>query len=78
MVSAVWGHCEISMKYMGGMDREFIYSFQISFCIFVAEPDPLMDVCRKLIRRTIGKDRLHRVHELNLPPALIRYLMYQN
>ena len=23
MVSAVWGHCEITMKYIGGMDRKF-------------------------------------------------------
>ena len=23
MVSAVWGHCEITMKYIGGMDREW-------------------------------------------------------
>ena len=22
MVSAVWGHCEITMKYLGGMDRK--------------------------------------------------------
>ncbi len=23
MVSAVWGHCEITMKYIGGMDRKY-------------------------------------------------------
>ena len=23
IISAVWGHCEISMKYIGGMDREY-------------------------------------------------------
>ena len=22
IVSAVWGHCEISMKYLGGLDRK--------------------------------------------------------
>ena len=22
-VSSVWGHCEISMKYMAGLEREF-------------------------------------------------------
>jgi hypothetical protein len=22
-VSAVWGHCEITMKYIGGLDRKF-------------------------------------------------------
>jgi hypothetical protein len=24
MVSAVWGHCEITMKYIGGLDRRSI------------------------------------------------------
>lgn len=23
IVSAVWGHCEITMKYVGGLDREW-------------------------------------------------------
>ena len=23
IVSAVWGHCEITMKYLGGLDRKF-------------------------------------------------------
>lgn len=27
IVSAVWGHCEISMKYIGGLDREFYLIF---------------------------------------------------
>lgn len=26
IVSAVWGHCEISMKYIGGLDRKFYYT----------------------------------------------------
>lgn len=25
IVSAVWGHCEISMKYIGGLDREYFF-----------------------------------------------------
>ena len=24
IVSAVWGHCEITLKYLGGLDRKFI------------------------------------------------------
>ena len=28
MVSAVWGHCEITMKYLGGLDRKFILNFK--------------------------------------------------
>ena len=23
IVSAVWGHCEITLKYLGGLDRKF-------------------------------------------------------
>jgi SPRY domain-containing SOCS box protein 1/4 len=23
-VSAVWGHCEVTMKYIGGLDRKFL------------------------------------------------------
>lgn len=27
IVSAVWGHCEITMKYIGGLDREYLFRF---------------------------------------------------
>ena len=27
MISAVWGHCEITSKYLGGMDRKLIIIF---------------------------------------------------
>ncbi|KAJ8959668.1 hypothetical protein NQ318_021856 [Aromia moschata] len=33
IVSAVWGHCEITMRYIGGLDPE---------------PLPLMDLCRRM------------------------------
>lgn len=26
IVSAVWGHCEITMKYIGGLDRKYQFS----------------------------------------------------
>lgn len=29
IVSAVWGHCEITMKYIGGLDREYSFIFHI-------------------------------------------------
>ena len=32
MISAVWGHCEITSKYLGGMDRKFF--FQMFHLIF--------------------------------------------
>lgn len=39
IVSAVWGHCEISMKYIGGLDREYLYghacwTFEITLTFF--------------------------------------------
>uniref|UniRef100_A0A915E7P3 Uncharacterized protein n=1 Tax=Ditylenchus dipsaci TaxID=166011 RepID=A0A915E7P3_9BILA len=63
IVSAVWGHCEITIRYMGGLDPE---------------PRQLMDVCRRTIRLQMGKTRLDRIHELNLPPALMHYLLYKS
>lgn len=30
IVSAVWGHCEITMRYIGGLDREYFF-----VCLFI-------------------------------------------
>ena len=27
IVSAVWGHCEITLKYLGGLDRKFLCNY---------------------------------------------------
>jgi len=64
IVSAVWGHCEVAIRYIGGLDPE---------------PLPLKDLCRRIIRKEIGPKRLHRLRaELNLPTALKNYLLYQD
>lgn len=37
IVSAVWGHCEITMKYIGGLDRKYYLSlnmFDLLFQVF--------------------------------------------
>nr|ACO15582.1 SPRY domain-containing SOCS box protein 1 [Caligus clemensi] len=64
MVSAVWGHCEITMKYIGGMDPE---------------PLRLMELCRRVIRMNITKEGLKRglISELNLPQSIKDYLAYK-
>ena len=31
MISAVWGHCEITMKYLGGLDRKCLFLGSFSF-----------------------------------------------
>eukprot|EP00094_Tigriopus_californicus_P013055 TCALIF_12624-PA protein Name:"Similar to gus Protein gustavus (Drosophila melanogaster)" AED:0.24 eAED:0.28 QI:0/0.6/0.66/1/1/1/6/0/478 len=69
-VSAVWGHCEITMKYIGGMDR---------LLTFPAEPLPLMDLCRLVIRQNISKERIEKgkISELNLPKTIKDYLEYK-
>ncbi|XP_072376728.1 protein gustavus isoform X1 [Diabrotica undecimpunctata] len=64
IVSAVWGHCEISMRYIGGLDPE---------------PLPLMDLCRRIIRQRLGKQLLEeKVMNLQLPQALQTYLLYRD
>ncbi|KAK3877355.1 hypothetical protein Pcinc_017929 [Petrolisthes cinctipes] len=63
IVSAVWGHCEITIKYIGGLDPE---------------PLPLMDLCRRVIRQAVGKPRLSRIEELDLPPSITQYLLYHD
>ncbi|VDN04590.1 unnamed protein product [Thelazia callipaeda] len=60
VVSAVWGHCEITIKYLGGLDPE---------------PLSLMESCRRSIRTYLGRENIHRVRELRLPNGLKKYLM---
>merc|ERR1711971_509726 len=62
IVSAVWGHCEITLKYLGGLDPE---------------PLPLMDLCRRTIRQQVGKER-GKLEELNVPKAIRDYLQYKD
>ncbi|XP_067873080.1 SPRY domain-containing SOCS box protein 1 [Heterodontus francisci] len=61
VVSAVWGHCEIRMRYINGLDPE---------------PLPLMDLCRRSVRVALGKDRLNEIQSLPLPASLKSYLLY--
>ncbi|XP_012885346.1 PREDICTED: SPRY domain-containing SOCS box protein 4 [Dipodomys ordii] len=62
VVSAVWGHCEVTMRYINGLDPE---------------PLPLMDLCRRAIRLALGRHRLQDISALPLPEALKNYLQYQ-
>ncbi|XP_032824073.1 SPRY domain-containing SOCS box protein 4-like [Petromyzon marinus] len=61
VVSAVWGHCEITMRYVNGLDPE---------------PLPLVELCRRAVRLALGHERLHEVDALPLPAALRSYLLY--
>lgn len=64
IVSAVWGHCEITMRYIGGLDPE---------------PLPLMYLCRRVIRQNLGRTHLEeRIQELQLPHSMKTYLLYRD
>ncbi|CAF2156456.1 unnamed protein product [Rotaria magnacalcarata] len=62
MVSSVWGHCEITMRYINGLEPE---------------PLQLMDTCRRVIRKRLGRTNLHLINHLTLPTSLRNYLVYQ-
>ncbi|CAF4589524.1 unnamed protein product [Rotaria sp. Silwood1] len=59
MVSSVWGHCEITMRYINGLEPE---------------PLQLMDSCRRVIRKRLGRTNLHLINYLTLPTSLRNYL----
>lgn len=65
IVSAVWGHCEITLKYINGLDPE---------------PLPLMDLCRRVIRQNVTKTRIEQgyLEKLNLPKSIKDYLQYKD
>merc|ERR1711976_485276 len=65
IVSAVWGHCEITLKYLGGLDPE---------------PLPLMDLCRRVIRQQVSKEGIQqgKINDLNLPKTIKEYLAYKD
>ncbi|KAB5550591.1 hypothetical protein PHYPO_G00055450 [Pangasianodon hypophthalmus] len=62
IVSAVWGHCEVTMTYINGLEPE---------------PLPLMELCRRAARQALGRHRIHHIHTLPLPQTLKNYLQYQ-
>jgi SPRY domain-containing SOCS box protein 1/4 len=63
IVSAVWGHCEITMKYVNGLEPN---------------PLPLVDLCRRCIRKEVGKERLNEINKLNLPNSIKNFLLYRH
>ena len=52
----------------------------MTYCsLFAAEPLPLMDLCRRVIRQNVKKERIEkgRIAELNLPRTIKDYLEYK-
>lgn len=62
-ISAVWGHCEITMRYLGCLD---------------ASPLSLMSLCRRVIRNSIKGDIKDKsnINALTLPQPLKDYLHF--
>ena len=59
IVSAVYANCEVTMRYIGGLDPG---------------PLPLMCLCRRVIRQAVGKQKLTCIEELELPQSITQYL----
>ncbi|XP_046400285.1 protein gustavus-like [Ischnura elegans] len=61
IVSAVWGRCEVSLRYIGGLEPA----------------KTLMDMCRWVIRGSLGHEHLEeRVNQLALPHSIKAYLLH--
>ncbi|XP_078390019.1 SPRY domain-containing SOCS box protein 4-like [Cetorhinus maximus] len=61
MASCVWGGTNITLSYLNGLDRQ---------------PLALADLCRRCIRRALGRDRISEVEALPLPKAIKKYLQH--
>jgi len=60
MVSTVWGHCEVKLRYLGGLDGGVV---------------DLQELTRGAIRNAIGRSELeNQVEQLSLPTKLKNYL----
>ncbi|KRX88894.1 Protein gustavus [Trichinella pseudospiralis] len=62
IVSAVWGHCEVTLQYLGGLDPR---------------PLSLSEICRRVIRKQMKEPSRENVEQLELPEILKDYLLYQ-
>ena len=50
------------------------------FCFLIsADPLPLKDIARRVIRRQLGRNRLHLIEsKLQIPDVLKKYLLYKD
>nr|NP_001027614.1 Ci-META3 [Ciona intestinalis]BAB79622.1 Ci-META3 [Ciona intestinalis] len=62
VISCVWGHCEVGIKYINGLEPA---------------PLPMAELCRRRIRMSMGKKHLHEVEKLPLPHLLQEYVLYR-
>ncbi|KRY39695.1 SPRY domain-containing SOCS box protein 4 [Trichinella spiralis] len=62
IVSAVWGHCEVTLQYLGGL---------------APRPLCLSVICRREIRKQMKKPSRENIDGLELPELLKDYVLYQ-
>ncbi len=63
------------------MDLTFTNFFKTMLLfLFPAEPLPLMDLCRRVIRQNVNKERIEqgKINDLNLPTTIKDYLAYKD
>lgn len=77
---------KIKCYYYTGQTRHASYNFMafstlyfnaVHVSSFTAEPLPLMDLCRRVARLALGRERIHHIDTLPLPQTLKNYLQYQ-
>lgn len=56
------------------LSTNFIF---LPLSLSLAEPLPLMDLCRRAARLALGRERLQEIESLPLPQSLKNYLQYQ-
>ena len=64
VVSSVWGHCEVGLRYLGGLEPG---------------PPSLASWCRRTIRKSVGPARIDKgdMDRLVLPTAIKQFLVYK-
>ena len=54
-------------------------NFVFFHSIYIAEPSPLKDIARRMIRKQLGRHRLHMIEtKFDLPSILTDYLQYKD
>lgn len=77
-IPAVYTYIIITHIYFFKFKKNSIKKY-INLFIFIAEPLPLMDLCRRTIRQKIGRVNLEeRIQQLQLPLSMKTYLLYKN
>lgn len=83
-MSSIWTTLDRYISLMLMCFCVFVFPFHLTLtcCVCLpppstAEPLPLMDLCRRVARVALGRERIHHIDSLPLPQTLKNYLQYQ-